>query len=148
MLDPKIKDYIKLLRGELDKQWRANLSLEIKLERTRKAIENFDPDDDDALMALIRAKQILDISPLIDARPVSAALDLVFNEHERQDHMFGVQDHSPEKWAVILSKEIGDFNLEILNNNLSGQLKQSVQIAAVALQIIQALLKQQQQHEA
>ncbi len=61
---------------------------------------------------------------------------LVQRERKFQDNKWGVQNHTPEKWFVILVEEFGEMATEILHspNNVNEEIyleRELVQIAAV-----------------
>ena len=60
-----------------------------------------------------------------------AFYDLVQTERNRQDEKWGEQDHSDEKWLVILLEELGEVSEAILENDDSALLEETVQVAAV-----------------
>lgn len=71
----------------------------------------------------------------------SAALATVLRERKRQDAKWGVQNHEPMKWLLILGEEYGEACQAILDHS---QLEpwsyryELVQCAAVALAAIEA----------
>lgn len=71
------------------------------------------------------------------------ALRSTINERMSQEEKWGQQNHSPEKWLLILMEEVGEFSKEALdtpphlggkNPNLRAEL---VQVAAVALAMLE-----------
>lgn len=83
--------------------------------------------------------------------PADQALVEVLAERKRQNEKWGVQNHPMPVWLAILSEEVGEMAQEILNvqypppsplsrlvdqDNLH---KEAVQVAAVALQIVEFL---------
>jgi len=72
--------------------------------------------------------------------PIAArALGAVLLERERQDKRWGEQNHSPEKWVVILQEEVGEFCREGLEGREEGMYREAVQVAAVALAMVECL---------
>lgn len=68
------------------------------------------------------------------------ALSDVLKERERQDEKWGVQDHGAFVWITILVEEIGEFTEAALKGyNLDVLRKEAVQMAAVALAIIECI---------
>lgn len=87
-------------------------------------------------------------------RRATAALASVLAERERQDAKWGVQDHAPHFWAVILAEECGEFAREAIRDGvldaprhcdgpdreaLAAARAEAVQAAAVALAIVECL---------
>lgn len=56
---------------------------------------------------------------------------LVAQERWRQDAKWGVQNHHPEKWTVILMEEVGELSKEILEDHATFE-DELIQVAAVA----------------
>lgn len=82
------------------------------------------------------------------AAPVSdfieGALQAVRDERMAQFIKWGVQDHDLMTWATILTEEVGEFAEAALHNRFGGPAadsvrKELVQVAAVAVQIIEML---------
>ncbi|MFD0709928.1 MazG-like family protein [Photorhabdus akhurstii] len=73
----------------------------------------------------------------------TCAINSVLSEMTKQDELWGAdRDHDPFVWASILGEEIGEFNQAILHDQFGGghagtARDEAVQIAAVALQIIE-----------
>lgn len=71
------------------------------------------------------------------------AMNNVLSEMTKQDELWGAdRNHDPFVWAAILSEEIGEFAQAILHDEFGGShagtaRDEAVQIAAVALQIIE-----------
>lgn len=77
------------------------------------------------------------------------AMVAVFAERNRQNEKWGYpQDNTPFEWLSILTEEVGEF-AEALNNALLGgdgdlgdAIVEAVQVAAVALSIVEHLSKE------
>jgi NTP pyrophosphatase (non-canonical NTP hydrolase) len=74
------------------------------------------------------------------------AIQLVFDERQRQDEMRGEQNHKPLLWTAILSEEVGEFAKASLHQEFGGPdadnvLAEAVQCAAVGLAIVECLLR-------
>ena len=73
----------------------------------------------------------------------SAALQSVMQEMNAQDQKWGAdRDQQLRVWHLILSEEVGEFAQAILHYEFDGEKKyglrkEAVQVAAVALQIIE-----------
>ena len=73
------------------------------------------------------------------------ALVDVLQERVRQDERWGVTDHHPFAWLAILMKQVDEFSEYTLNGNfdewtpenLANMRKEAVQVAAVALAIVE-----------
>jgi len=61
-------------------------------------------------------------------------------ERDRQDARFGQQDHTPERWCVILGEEFGEVCRAVYDNTLDPAHLRSelIQVAAVALAWLEA----------
>jgi hypothetical protein len=63
----------------------------------------------------------------------------VAKERTSQDRKWGVQNHTPERWLVILGEEYGEACKEALEGNLDAYRHELVQTAAVAMAAIDSL---------
>lgn len=68
----------------------------------------------------------------------------VCNERERQDEKWGVQNHEPADWCMILGEEIGEVNKAALEAKFEGKdiseyRKELIQSAAVIFSMIECL---------
>lgn len=82
---------------------------------------------------------------------LNRALSSVIDERKRQDEKWGIQDHDPTVWVGILGEEFGEFcqavNETWFDNGPEAKQKggyenmraEAVQIAAVAVQIVECL---------
>ncbi len=66
------------------------------------------------------------------------------NERLRQDRKWGVQNHNPVEWIAVLTEEVGEAakaaleaHLSHNENGLSGYRKELIQIAAVAVAMVE-----------
>lgn len=59
----------------------------------------------------------------------------ITNEDFHQRVKWGNQEHSLEKWFIILSEEVGEMAKAILENDLPGLLKESNSVATLAIKI-------------
>jgi NTP pyrophosphatase (non-canonical NTP hydrolase) len=72
-------------------------------------------------------------------------LSEITHEREHQDAKWGVQNHSPIHWCAILGEEVGEVNKAALeahfaeSNDLSEYRKELIQVAAVAVAMIECL---------
>lgn len=75
----------------------------------------------------------------------SLALESVLTERNRQDEKWGVQNHKPSTWLLILMEEVGEFSEAALNlrcrnkEHISNLREEAVQVAAVALAIVESI---------
>lgn len=61
----------------------------------------------------------------------------VILERMRQDQKWGEQNHSPEKWLMILAEEIGEFSRAHMNKNKANIRPELVQVVAVGLVMLE-----------
>lgn len=75
-------------------------------------------------------------------------LDLVAEERKRQDKKWGEQNHHPMEWLAILGEEVGEANKAALEahfdgyertGNLSDYREELIQVAAVAVAMVECL---------
>jgi NTP pyrophosphatase (non-canonical NTP hydrolase) len=74
-------------------------------------------------------------------------LSEIANERVRQNAKWGEQNHSPIEWIAILGEEYGEAAKEALENHfkypnntgLANYRKELIQVAAVAVQMIECL---------
>ena len=66
-------------------------------------------------------------------------LQNINGERERQDELWGEQNHSPFVWLAILGEEYGEACKAIIENNNCDYRKELVEIAAVAVAAIESL---------
>jgi NTP pyrophosphatase (non-canonical NTP hydrolase) len=74
-------------------------------------------------------------------RKVIVAMDVINEvEHERkqQDKRWGTQNHSLERWMIILTEELGEACEALLTADLGSYRGEMVQIAAVAVAAIES----------
>lgn len=71
----------------------------------------------------------------------------ILGEREKQDQKWGEQNHNPIEWCAILVEEVGEVSKAALEthfkydgkNDLSDYRKELIQVAAVALAMIECL---------
>ncbi len=95
---------------------------------------------------------------MIDTR--REALHLVNQERDRQDEIWGEQNHSPQFWTGILGEEYGEYcqavNETVFNNGeearkLGGyenMMMELTHVAAVAVGAMEALMRKRTREEA
>jgi NTP pyrophosphatase (non-canonical NTP hydrolase) len=66
-------------------------------------------------------------------------LDAIDRERLRQDEKWGIQNHSPYPWLVILMKEVGEAAEAALKKNYKDFRMELVEVAAVAVAAIESL---------
>lgn len=67
------------------------------------------------------------------------SLESILTERMRQDKRWGIQNHNPDRWVRILMEEVGEFCEELDNNDLKKMRFELVQVAAVALAMLECL---------
>lgn len=75
---------------------------------------------------------------------MSKALVEVELERARQDEVWGVQNHCPSVWLMVLGEEVGEANKAALEakfggRNLGDYRAELVQVAAVAVAAVECL---------
>lgn len=70
-------------------------------------------------------------------------IDEVIEERKRQDKKWGIQNHDPDKWLMILGEEVGESNkaaLEAYFNELplDDYREELIQVAAVAIAAVES----------
>lgn len=68
----------------------------------------------------------------------SEALAAVMAERNRQDAKWGIQNHAPHIWLVILGEEFGEASKATLEMDWNAYRSEMVQVAAVAVAAIEA----------
>lgn len=53
-------------------------------------------------------------------------------ERHNQFTKWGIQNHNPGQWQLILQEELGEYAKEVLENNRENAIKELIQVAAVA----------------
>lgn len=67
-------------------------------------------------------------------------------ERDRQDEKWGEQNHKPPRWSVILSEEVGEVNKAILEEDAPNYRHELIQVAAVAILMIECLDRNMPSH--
>jgi len=75
------------------------------------------------------------------------AFELITDERKRQDEKWGGYSHSDFVWNAILSEEIGEVAHEVLNPGLYSLREEIVQVAAVAVAWLEAIIEGEEQSE-
>ena len=75
---------------------------------------------------------------IYERRRLWALCNEVIEERNRQDDKWHNQSHSIWKWMAILGEEVGEVCKAALENDADGFRKELIQVAAVALAIIEA----------
>ena len=60
-------------------------------------------------------------------------LRAIRDERNYQDTLWGIQNHSPERWVTILMEEVGEVAKAVLENNNSEYVDEMIQVAAVVI---------------
>lgn len=91
------------------------------------------------------------LTSAIDHRKV--AMQLVNKERDRQEELWGQQNHTPDKWVGILGEEFGEFcaavNETILDNGpderarggYENLMREASHVAAVAVSVMECLMR-------
>jgi len=66
----------------------------------------------------------------------------VKKERDRQDEKWGVQNHAPAFWLVILGEEFGEVCKAILGLDSVGIRRELIHVAAVAVAAVESLDRQ------
>jgi hypothetical protein len=61
----------------------------------------------------------------------------VIAERDRQDRLWGIQDHKPGKWLAILGEEFGESCRAVLEMNPKYR-EELIQVAAVAIAAVES----------
>ena len=64
---------------------------------------------------------------------------LILSERNKQDIKWGEQNHDIYKWLAILGEEVGEVNKAALEDQYDEVVDELVQIAAVAVAMIESL---------
>ncbi len=59
-------------------------------------------------------------------------------ERQRQDAMWGIQNHSPAPWLSILTEEVGEVARAINEDDGAKYVEELIQVAAVAVAMIES----------
>lgn len=70
--------------------------------------------------------------------------DTISDEREAQDNKFGERNHDPFKWIAILSEEVGEVCRAALEADEDEYLIELVQVAAVAVAMIESFNRQKE----
>lgn len=70
------------------------------------------------------------------------AMMRIMEERQTQDMMWGEQNHDLPRWATILGEEYGEVCKAILSNDREGLRVELVQVAAVAVAVLEYLDRQ------
>lgn len=62
----------------------------------------------------------------------------VFRERERQDDLWGQQDHDESVWMTILMEEVGEAAKACFENDTDNYREELVQVAEVAVAMVEA----------
>lgn len=73
----------------------------------------------------------------LEAEDRSLALSNVLLERQLQDNRWGVANHKPDKWIVILQEEIGEACKALLEGQPENYRDEMIQAAAVALAAVE-----------
>ena len=68
-------------------------------------------------------------------------LERIVKERERQNNLFKEQNHSKDRWCVILGEEYGEVCKANLENDEGGYIEELVQTAAVCVAAIESFYR-------
>ena len=68
-----------------------------------------------------------------------SVLNEVAVERAKQDAKWGIQNHSPQKWLVILGEEVGESCRGCFESDLAQYRRELIQVAAVAVAAVESL---------
>jgi len=63
----------------------------------------------------------------------------ISEERKKQDEKWDEQNHHPYKWFAILAEEIGEANKAVLEDSLLKYSNELIQVAAVAVAMIECV---------
>lgn len=63
----------------------------------------------------------------------------ILNERVRQDEKFQVQNHDPDRWAIIIGEEFGEVCQAILKKDMPNYREELIQVAACCMAAIECL---------
>lgn len=63
----------------------------------------------------------------------------VHKERSSQDNKWGVQNHCPRDWIIILMEEVGEVSSAIMNRDWVSYREELIQVAAVSKAMLEAL---------
>lgn len=66
-----------------------------------------------------------------------AILRNIYDERERQEEIFGPQEHTMEEWFTILGEEVGEVANAILEDGPFEIMQEAIQVAAVCVAMIE-----------
>ena len=87
------------------------------------------------------------MSPVSQSSPTSDVFQDIWLERQRQDNLWGTQDHDDGVWSLILSEEVGEAAQQALRLLFSSSRtvaaaelrKELIQVAAVAVAWAEAI---------
>jgi len=65
-------------------------------------------------------------------------------ERARQDQKWGLQEHRPEKWMVILMEEVGEAAKAVLEGSALDYKTEMIQVAAVVVAALECLDREEE----
>lgn len=74
-------------------------------------------------------------------KQVTKIYEEIREERKRQDVKWGVQDHSPDWWMLILGEEFGEVCEAILEGSMQDYKKELIHVAAVAVAALENLYR-------
>ena len=66
-------------------------------------------------------------------------IDEILMERHKQDAKWGIQNHRPLRWLAILGEEVRECNNAVLEEDIIGYRIELIHVAAVALAMLKAL---------
>lgn len=65
-------------------------------------------------------------------------LNQILIERGRQDEKWGIQNHEPAYWALILGEEVGEVSRAILEKDPANYREELIQVAAVCVAAVES----------
>ncbi len=78
------------------------------------------------------------LDDFLRAETTAAILDEITDERMSQDAKWGEQNHSTDRWLVVLMEEVGEMSKENLERRPAHYREELVQVAAVAVAMLEA----------
>lgn len=76
---------------------------------------------------------------MIDPFATGRVLRLVHEERQAQDQKWGQQNHGLDRWLTILTEEVGEFAMAVLEQQWHEARAEMLQVAAVAAAIVECM---------
>lgn len=92
------------------------------------------------------------LAAVVPLEPARLAIERVIRQRAKQDEKWGEQNHDAGTWALILIEEIGEWAEANLHAQFGGpaaakRLTEAVHVAAVALAVVECMLRADAQQQ-